>query len=259
MRLLILSDLHLEVWRQNAPPIRLEQSRPEVVILAGDIGRPAEVVPWAAQHFAGRPVLLVPGNHEAYGNSWEGAMRELAQLTRALPDVHLLDRGEFVIDDVRFLGATLWTDYALFGAAMTELAMTAALPVMADYRRITVEHGGVHDMRPADTVRLHQRDLAWLRERLHTPFSGRTVVVTHMAPSMHSVAPRFADDPVSAAFASRLDELATQADLWVHGHTHDSFDYRLQGCRVVCNPCGYVRRDGLPENPQFDPQLIVDI
>ncbi|EJM97570.1 metallophosphoesterase [Herbaspirillum sp. YR522] len=259
MRLLILSDLHLEVWRHDAPPILPRQSRPDVVVLAGDIGPPAEVLHWAGRHFAGLPVLFVPGNHEAYGNSWEGAMRELARQARDLPDVHLLDRAELVIGQVRFLGATLWTDYALFGPSMTALAMAAALPVMADYRRITVEHGGVHDMRPEDTVSLHQRDLAWLRERLHAPFPGRTVVVTHMAPSMHSVAPRYADDPVSAAFASRLDELATLADLWVHGHTHDSFDYRLQGCRVVCNPCGYMRRDGSPENARFDPQFIVEI
>jgi len=259
MRLLILSDLHRKVWRQNAPPIELAHSRPDVVILAGDIGHPAEVIPWAAGQFGDLPVLFVAGNHEAYGNSWEGAMRELAQHARQAPNVHVLDRDELIMGDVRFLGATLWTDYALFGAALSELAMAAALPVMADYRRITVEQDGPHPMRPSDTVRLHQRDLAWLRECLQTPFSGRTVVVTHMAPSMHSVAPRYADDPVSAAFASRLDELAALAQLWVHGHTHDSFDYPLQGCRVVCNPCGYMRGDGTPENARFDPQLVVEI
>ena len=27
-----------------------------------------------------------------------------------------------------------------------------------------------------------------------------------------------------------------RAGLWIRGHTHDSFDYRSGGSRVVCNP-----------------------
>jgi predicted phosphodiesterase len=27
--------------------------------------------------------------------------------------------------------------------------------------------------------------------------------------------------------------------LWIHGHTHDPFDYEINGTRVICNPRGY--------------------
>ncbi|TWC71041.1 metallophosphoesterase family protein [Herbaspirillum sp. SJZ099] len=258
MRLLILSDLHLEVWRENAPAIRPASSRPDVVILAGDIDKPARALAWAERTFAGLPVIYVSGNHEAYGDSWEGALRNLARPGAAPSNVRLLNRSETVIGGVRFLGATLWTDYALFGEEKRQAAMAAAEPVMLDYRRIQVEDGGLHPMTPDDTVRLHRADRAWLAEKLETPFDGRTVVVTHMAPSLRSVATRYAQDLVSAAFSSNLDALVERADLWVHGHTHDSFDYRIGNCRVICNPCGYLRRDGTPENERYNPDLIVE-
>lgn len=269
MRLLILSDLHLEVWRENAPAIRPELSRPDAVILAGDIDKTERALAWAERTFAGLPVIYVSGNHEGYGHSWEGALRELARQGKASSNVRFLDRGETVIGKVRFLGATLWTDYELFGKDQKDAAIAAAEPVMLDYRRIEMEglsegdedgaDGGLRMMTPADTVRLHRADLAWLKDKLETPFDGRTVVVTHMSPSLRSVAPRYADDLVSAAFSSNLDTLAERADLWVHGHTHDSFDYRIGRCRVVCNPCGYVRRDGGTDNPHYNPDLIVEI
>lgn len=258
MRLLILSDLHLEVWRENAPAIRPHISRPDVVILAGDIDKTERALAWAERSFASLPVIYVSGNHEGYGHEWESALGELARQGQASANVRFLDRGATVLGGVRFLGATLWTDYALFGEEKKETAMAAAEPVLLDYRRISMD-GGARMMTPADTVRLHQADLAWLTQQLETPFDGRTVVVTHMSPSLRSVAPRYADDLVSAAFSSNLEPLARHADLWVHGHTHDSFDYRIGRCRVVCNPCGYVRRDGGTENPHYNPDLIVEI
>jgi Icc-related predicted phosphoesterase len=100
---------------------------------------------------------------------------------------------------------------------------------------------------------------SWLIQKLDESFAGKTVVVTHMAPSMKSVSDRHAQDMVSAAYASNLEELASQADLWIHGHMHESFDYQIGDCRVICNPCGYKTRAGLPENTNFDPNLIIEL
>jgi Icc-related predicted phosphoesterase len=87
------------------------------------------------------------------------------------------------------------------------------------------------------------------------------VVVSHHAPSPRSVAPRYGADLVSAAFASDLESLIEhyEPDLWIHGHTHDSFDYQLGRTRVVCNPRGYVSSQGNLENSRFDPELIIEI
>ena len=45
-----------------------------------------------------------------------------------------------------------------------------------------------------------------------------------------------------------------QPALWVHGHTHDSCDYRVGNTRVICNPRGYEN-----ENGAFDPGQAVRV
>lgn len=137
--------------------------------------------------------------------------------------------------------------------------MLDARTVMNDYQRIRVATAGYRKLHPQDTARLHAAQRAWLQEKLDEPFTGRTVVVTHMAPSMRSVAPEYAADPVSAAFASNLDDLVAKANVWIHGHTHSSFNYEVQGCRVVANPLGYLMRNGGAENEDFDPNFIVQL
>ena len=112
---------------------------------------------------------------------------------------------------------------------------------------------------PPDTANFHAQHKSWLAKKLDQPFDGISVVITHMAPSMQSVGGAFAHDPISAAYASRLDALAEKADLWVHGHMHESFDYRIGKCRVVTNPCGYIQRDGSPENEQFNPDFVIEV
>ena len=37
------------------------------------------------------------------------------------------------------------------------------------------------------------------------------------------------------------------------------FDYEVNGTRVVCNPRGYQRHSGNPENMDFNSSLIVEI
>ena len=262
MRLLILSDLHLEVWRENAPTIELS-GRPDAVILAGDIDTGANAIAWAARTFGALPVLYVHGNHEGYGHQLEQMQVDVraacASANAQGANIRLLDGDTVELNGVRFLGATLWTDFLLFGEERHEEALNAAQAYMPDYQHIST--GGI-DARllcAQDTAQLHARHRAWLATQLAQPFDGPTVVITHMAPSMRSVEERYATNLGSPAFASQLDELVAQADLWVHGHMHASLDYRIAACRVVCNPCGYQQPDGTPENQCYDPGFIADI
>ncbi|HYA76650.1 MAG TPA: metallophosphoesterase [Burkholderiaceae bacterium] len=253
MRIRVLSDLHLEFASLEPTPVDCD-----AVVLAGDIHTGAQGFTWAHNAFGDRPIVYVPGNHEYYGYDWEliPAQLEVAARTHA---VRLLDRGECVIDDVRFVGCTLWTDFGLFGEARRAQAMAAAEASLFDYRHI---RAGTRALRAEDTRLRHQTERAWLEERLREAPQGRwrtTVVVTHMAPSWRSTAERFRDSITSAGFCSHLDELVERAPLWIHGHTHDSFDYRLGESRVVCNPRGYPHRSRSSENPQFDEQLIVTV
>ncbi len=259
MRLLILSDLHLEVWRERAPAIDVASSRPDAVILAGDIDTGAKAVAWADRTFPGVPVLYVHGNHEGYGGNLDDVQEEIRTASAASDHVKFLNDSVHVIGPVRFLGTTLWTDFCLFGDRRRAEAMDAAGQEMADYRHIRLAGPENRKLRATDTARWHRTHREWLAARLSEPFDGRTVVITHMAPSIHSVSGDYLDDVVSAAYASRLDGLVEKADLWVHGHMHESFDYRIGNCRVVCNPCGYPGRSFQPENPAFNPDFIADL
>ncbi|MGV8917999.1 MAG: metallophosphoesterase [Pseudomonas sp.] len=259
MRILVVSDLHREQWREHAPAIDPAFSQPDVVVLAGDIDNGARAVHWAAEVFADWPVLYVPGNHEAYDSTLEDVYEEIRNACTETTNVHFLNGDELIFGPVRFLGATLWTDFLLFGPEQVEESMEAAVAIALDYRRIRLATEDNRLLLPTDTAQFHALHKAWLQEKLQQPFDGKTVVITHMAPSMHSVAERYADDLSSAAFASNLDPMVAEADLWIHGHMHDSFDYRIGDCRVVCNPRGYRRRDGSGENQGFDSGFVVEV
>lgn len=253
MKLHILSDLHLSVAGLEVP-----DTDADVIILAGDIARPAAAVAWARQFF--KPVLYVPGNHEFYGSSLAATPEVLKQLCEG-SNIQVLDNDAVMIDGVRFLGSTLWTDFQLFGEGpQRDAAITKAQSFMRDFSRIHMNEASDALFTPAASAQQFTHDARWLEDQLAEPFAGKTVVITHHAPSRNSIHPRFADSPINACFVSDAEHLmdGTRAVLWIHGHTHDSFDYVLNGTRVVCNPRGYAK-EGLNENPQFDPAFVVEI
>lgn len=260
MRLLILSDLHREFWKRRQVGFDLSESQPDVVILAGDIDTSGvRAVQWAAEAFHGTPVIYVHGNHEGYGHNLDDEIEKIRAAGAATDNVKFLDCDEQVIGSVRFLGAALWTDFKLFGDDRRYFAMTKSEEVMTDYRRIRLASKGYGKLRAKDTAYFHEQHKGWIAEKLTEPHTGPTVVVTHMAPSIQSVPSQYANDLTSSAYASSLDEVVSRANLWVHGHVHESFDYRIGQCRVVCNPFGYMAKDGSPENESFNPSFVVEI
>jgi len=253
MKLNVLSDLHLGFGAMECP-----SNDADAIVLAGDISRPGEAVSWAMRF--DKPVLYVPGNHEFYGSSIEGARGELKRLCQGTK-VHLLDEGEAVIDGVRFLGTTLWSNFELSDDPQQRLAARDECQrLLRDFSRIRLREALVDPFTPEDSVALFRHHAAWLASRLASAHDGPTVVITHHAPSARSIHPRFAGSPLNAAFVSDLEHLMGEhrAALWIHGHTHDSFDYLVGGTRVVCNPRGYAR-DGVNENRLFDPDFTVAV
>lgn len=272
MKLLILSDLHLEFGHPLFPP---EDADYDAVVLAGDIHSPGQrAVQWAARTFGIKPVMYVAGNHEFYGREMHTEL-ELMRSESKTTNVRLLDRDEEVIDGVRFLGCTLWTDFEMpivqpDGAKRADraFALATANARLNDFDLIEVrtplphEESGLQNPRKftaEDSLQMHRADRAWLRHRLKEPFDGPTVVVTHHAPATGSVAQQYARDWLTPAFASDLPtEFFDAPVLWVHGHTHSAFDYTAgSDCRVVSNPRGYMRRDGSFENHAFDAGFVV--
>lgn len=270
MKIAALSDLHLE-FASFVPPEDLEA---DVVVLAGDIAVPGNaVMPWAWRQraFQGKTVIHVAGNHEFYGREY-GYERwnMLKEASRA--GIHHLHMGSLVVEGVRFLGCTLWTDFQLGiyegGRQVVDQAraMAECQRYMADYALINFaeERQGAlsrthRSLLPSDTLAMHLQERSWLEAALEEPFEGPTVVVTHHAPHRNSLAARYRGDWISCGFVSDLPEdLFSVPVLWIHGHTHTRFDYRVGDCRVVCNPRGYRRPHGDFE-ADFDPRLILDV
>ena len=155
----------------------------------------------------------------------------------------------------------LWTDFGLFDDEPRRTAARAeAQRLMRDFSRIRTREAGAELFTPDDAAAIFQRHAAWLQRELAREHAGETVVITHHAPTRHSIHPRFADSLLNACFVSDAEHLlrAGRVALWVHGHTHDSFDHRVHGTRVVCNPRGYAR-GGVNENAAFDPDFCVEL
>ncbi|MDP1654930.1 MAG: metallophosphoesterase [Hylemonella sp.] len=234
MKIQLASDLHLELLEAVLPGDKLVSPAPDVdlLVLAGDIHKPERVIDlfgdWPV------PVLFVAGNHEFYGRDWM-ATRQFLKTAFQGTSVTFLDNDVLHMGRVRFLGCTLWTDFQQRGYAQSSL-MEQAGARLNDYFKIQNVDG---TLQPQDTLNDHIASRAWLGDELERPFDGLTIVITHHAPHSLSIHPRHAGSLLNAGFASDLTPLLHKADLWLHGHVHDSFDYRIGGCRVVANPAGY--------------------
>lgn len=253
MKIALLSDLHLSMGPLD-PPL----GDADVVVLAGDLGRPEIAIDWARR--CARPVLFVAGNHEYYGSDLSSAMAQL-RAAAAGTQVRVLERDEWRHRGVRFLGATLWADHRLCPTQEErDRCLAQATALVRDFSRIRIAPGFDDLFSPALSQRLFDETVAWLDARFAEPHEGPTVVVTHFAPSRRSIAARFAGSPLNGCFVSELEAniLRWQPCLWLHGHTHDSFDYRIGSTRVVANPRGYVLR-GRTENRHFEPSLTIEV
>ncbi len=263
IRLAILSDLHLDVRRRlaeknGADPdqaiaaistaTRAAVDGADLVVLAGDVANGARGIAWAAATFAGLPVAYVSGNHEFYNHHHAELMAEFRASATAA-GIHFLDGDTRTLAirgrRLRLLGCTAWTDYQLYGADVAATTRRRAADLMYDHKRIRFGDGL---FRPEDAAGLHETAIGWLDRELGRFHDGPTVVITHHAPAPLSVAPRFAGDSLSPAFASDLTALMTRhaPPLWIHGHTHHNVDYRVGDTRVVSHQWGYPG-EGLPE------------
>lgn len=246
MILRYMSDLHLEF--SGFTPIEAEA---DIVVLAGDIGMHTRGLEWAARTFLNTPVIYVAGNHELYDAEIDSMHHKLRERAKAL-GIHFLENDEITINSVRFLGATLWTDYALFGCA--EKCMKAAQYSLNDHYAIRMPNGQL--FQPEDALRRHHASRSFLHKALHETHAGKTVVVTHHAPSIQSSADRFKNDLVTAAFASNLEFLMDKCDVWIHGHTHNRVTYQVDKCQVACNPRGYITIAGKEQTGFEDPAIL---
>jgi predicted phosphodiesterase len=250
LRLHVLSDLHLE--REPFAPDPVDA---DAVVLAGDIAPGTAGIEWIQDHFDGRPVLYVAGNHEFYGHDLPGLTGRLRDAASG-STVHVLENDEVVLDGVRFLGCSLWSDFDFAGAENRANSMRICERLVNDYKQIRSSELG-RRLLAEDTRTAHLTSRAWLAERLSTPHDGPTVVITHHSPVVREPPENPVLAAIGGAFASDLTELmgAGAVDLWVFGHIHRTVDMRVNGTRVLSNQRGY------PHEPVagFEPGMVVEV
>lgn len=276
MKVNVISDLHLEFDDLALPG-------GDVLILSGDVceaknikadsydpngimfdferanRRPDRYIRFFKEECAKyRHVIYVMGNHEHYGFRYD---KTYSQLLLNLPDnVRLLEKEYTEIDGILFIGATLWTDCNK-GDPIT---MNDLRHSMNDYRIVSnyyKDQGQYFKLTPEFTYREHKLSLAYIKKTLELNPNKKVVVVTHHSPSKQSIKPRYQGDyHMNGGYSSDLEQFIIdhpQIKVWTHGHTHDTFDYTVGECRVICNPRGYV---GYEERAhEFDPTIGFDI
>ncbi len=242
MRINYFSDIHLEFGPVNTP-----ENDAEIIIAAGDIGIFNQGVDWLKT--LKKPVIYVAGNHEFYTHQYQETLKMLRDEC-AGTRIHFLENNVFTFQGIRFIGCSLWTDLFIEGDDKAK----ALGKTLNDFRRITFKDEAFNQ---ESFSNLHYRSKSWLEKELAQPFDGKTVVVTHHAPTEWSW-----NDSSNAlkklAYCNDLKYLfhEFEIDAWFHGHIHSPGDYRIAGARILSNPRGYVGRKTVDT---FDQNRVVDI
>lgn len=242
MRVRIYSDLHREFEAWEAP----DSSEVDLVILAGDVDKKGRGVKWANEAFD-CPVAYVSGNHEFYDGHIDRTLQKMRDA--ACDHVHVLENETLTLGSLRVLGTTGWTDFSATGDQVS--ASNLAREWMGDFKYIRAE-SNYRRLRPDDVIAKNHAAKAWLRDQLAKTFEGKTLVVSHHAPSLLVVGRH--EGHLTASYTNDWQDLLAEVDVWVFGHTHEAVDVDLAGCRIISNPKGYPK-----ENTGFDPYFEIEI
>ena len=284
MKIKLVSDLHLEFSDIN---INNDEGA-DVLILGGDIMIAADLHdhptfdfnPYSHSAFADLSrkqqrvarfrdflkrcsfqfphVIYIMGNHEFYHGRFYDSIEHMREECAKFPNIYMLENDTKVIDDVTFIGGTLWTDMN----KGDPLTMHAIEGMMNDFRIIRNDKRSFAPMSAIDVASRHARTLAYFRSVLAEQHDKKFVVVGHHSPSFQSVHEEYKDQQLmNGGYHSDLSEFILdhpQIKLWTHGHTHHPFDYMIGETRIVCNPRGY-ENDGYSEDTGWNPNLILEI
>lgn len=247
-----MSDLHLGMNKDLE--IDVDRDEVDVLVIAGDISNGAEnaiyeltelgaSMPWTE-------ILYVPGNHDFYGYEIKEAMR-LLNSARLPSNVRILQNSAHRIGDVAFFGSTFWTAFDLPSVESVDTRYLAASRSLADFWNIRTSQGL---LTPRETVEFNKEARQELLDFKYRVPDLKKVVITHHSPTQLSIDPRFEGSILNDCFHSKgSKEDFEGVDVWIHGHTHSSFDYLWNETRVVCNPYGY----GDENEDGFEPNKVI--
>lgn len=247
MKILVLADLHLDeitdrdLLHRLGEEIQHAGQEADALIIAGDLTEHAahkwpSAIKWLSTRYPSAKTVILPGNHDYYGGNLDTLDADLDRICRVAGCAFGQCR-RMEMADTRILMTTLWTDLRLFeaeGEAAVEDSIWNA-KMMPDYGYGAILVGDPErELEPEDTVAVHERQKSWLISKLAKPWPGKTVVVTHHAPS---AAVAGGMTPLSPCFASDLDDVIERyrPDAWIFGHTHRAAGLRIPGGTVLRN------------------------
>lgn len=259
VRFQVLSDLHIDSYARRGLPVgEIPHTQADAILVAGDTSNGTEGIKWLIRESKrlDKPIFVITGNHEYFGENIVELDSQIKALTHNT-QVYFLQGDSVDFKGVRIIGTTLWTDYQY---QATDDTLAIAQQFMRDYREI---HYGTRMLMPQDTVTLHNVQRAWLLAALQQSQKDNmpTVVMTHHSISPRSIAAKYADFASNAGFVVDLSQWLVSdfaPDVWVHGHTHEAFDYKQGKTHVVVNPRAYpneISSTGIV----FDWQKIIEV
>ena len=270
MKLWIWSDVHLEISNSK---INFARPDADIIVIAGDLtyaDRVSEVVKDIIYRYH-LPIIYVAGNHEFYASHQRSSPFETDQLLLKLAErdseswshrFHVLDEDTVVIDGIRFVGATLWTDFKLNLSNESQLSarMRNSENLLRDFTSIRMRSG--ERFSAADMIALNASNAAYLRHQMSENFNGKKVIVSHHLPHPACISERYQDSEANYLFsnsAEAFDDLLSSDKapaLWICGHSHEASDVLIGRTRVVCNPFGYDFEKG---KNGFRSDLVIEI
>ncbi len=203
-------------------------------------------------------VIYIAGNHEFYHGKFHKGIQYLREQCAQYPNVHFLEKDKVKIQDVTFVGGTLWTDMN----KGDPLTLHSVRDMMNDFRIIRNDEKGYTQLKPMDVAIRHKETLKYIKDVIEESPDEKYVVVGHHSPSHLSISEGYKHETImNGAYHSDLSEFILdhpQIKLWTHGHTHHCFDYTIGETRIVCNPRGY-QNDGYSEDTGWNPNIILEV
>jgi Icc-related predicted phosphoesterase len=248
MKIQVLSDLHHEFGFRD-----ISFTGADLIIFAGDTNLGTKGIEWIKSRIKNIPVIYILGNHEYYKGSYPKTLHKII-LAAEGTNIHVLENETLVLDGISFHGATLWTNFELFGNP--RINGSICQEKMNDYKVIRKDPS-YSKLRSIDTYNIHQCSLKWLANSLEASSTTQNIVITHHAPSIKSIPKQYLNDIISSAYASNLEDfiLKYQPEYWIHGHIYQPSRYSIGETTVLCNPHGYINE----KDEGFNPNLLIEI
>lgn len=255
MKINVLSDLHIENGEYNFPIIPSD-----LLVLAGDIcqiNKKEILINFLKTIPSNQRTIMVLGNHEYLFSDHNQCEFNMRIILNDFPQITLLENESIIIDDIEFIGSTLWTNFLAHGQEYYLASKEFIQKHWTPENAFIIENNQKINLTVDFAEQKSNIALNYLENKLNYKHNGKRVVISHFPPTKLSTELAYINDKLNSYWINDFDYLFKDISLWIHGHIHQSKNYiHPSGTHVVCNPRGNLKKI---MNNSFDPNLIIEI